>query len=142
MDQILEAVQYAQPRFALILFSVFSAIGLVLVSVGVYSVISYTVTQQRHEIGIRMAVGASARDVGLLVLMSALRLIFIGLGIGELLGVLLSRFLANQIWGVSWYDPLTQGGGIVLLTLVGVAASYVPSIRAMRVDPAVSLRDE
>ena len=142
MDELLEVSQYARPRFALMLFSVFASIGLVLVSVGVYSVISYTVTQQRHEIGIRMALGAGARDVGVLVLRSALRLIFIGLGIGELLGLLLSRFLASQIWGVSWYDPATHAGGILILTLVGIAASYVPSVRAMRVDPAISLRDE
>ena len=142
MDEFLEVSQYARPRFTLMLFSVFASIGLVLVSVGVYSVISYTVTQQRHEIGIRMALGAGARDVGALVLTSALRLIFIGLGIGELLGLLLSRFLASQIWGVSWYDPATQAGGILILTLVGIVASYVPSVRAMHVDPAISLRDE
>ena len=142
MDEILEVNQYARPRFALILFSVFAAIGLALVSVGVYSVISYAVTQQRHEIGIRMALGAGARDVGVLVLMSALRLICMGLAIGELLGLLLLRFLASQIWGVSWFDPLTQGGGLLILTLAGLAAAYVPSARAMRVDPAVSLREE
>jgi len=142
MDEILEVSQYARPRFALILFSVFAAIGLALVSVGVYSVISYTVTQQRHEIGIRMALGAGARDVGILVLVSAMRLISAGLAIGELLGLLLSRFLASQIWGVSWYDSLTQGSGVLILALVGLAASYVPSLRAMRVNPAISLRDE
>jgi putative ABC transport system permease protein len=140
MDHLLEVSQYARPRFGLILLSVFAGIGLVLVTVGVYSVISYSVAQQRHEIGIRMVLGATARHVRLLVLATVLRSIFLGVGVGVLLAFLAGRGLASQIWGVSWYDPATLGAGIVILTVAGLAAAYLPAVRATRVDPAISLR--
>jgi putative ABC transport system permease protein len=140
MDQFLELTEYGKPRFGLILFSVFAGIGLALVSVGVYSVISYTVTQQRHEIGIRMALGAGTRDVRSLVIRSSLRFISAGIAIGALLVCLMSRVLASEVWGVSWYDPITLGGVVVILTVVGLTASYLPSLRATRVDPAICLR--
>lgn len=140
MDHLLEVSEYARPRFGLILLSVFAGIGLVLVTVGVYSVISYSVAQQRHEIGIRMVLGATARDVRLLVLATVLRSLFLGVGAGVLLAFLAGRGLAGQIWGVSWYDPLTLGAGIVILTIAGLAAAYLPAVRATRVDPAISLR--
>jgi putative ABC transport system permease protein len=142
MDDLLEISEYARPRFGLILFSVFAGIGLVLVSVGVYSVISYAVTQQRHEIGIRMALGASAGDVRWLVMATGFRFICLGVGIGLLLAFIVGRALASQFWGVSWYDPLTLGCVILVLTAVGLVASYLPSIRATRVDPVISLRYE
>ncbi len=140
LDDFLEIGEYARPRFGLILLSVFASIGLVLVTVGVYSVISYTVAQQRLEIGIRMILGATARDVRSLVLTTVLRFIVMGVAAGVLLAVLAGRILASQIWGVSWYDPLTLGGVIVILTAAGLAAAYLPSSRAARVDPAISLR--
>jgi ABC-type antimicrobial peptide transport system permease subunit len=139
---VLEANEYARPRFRLVLFSVFAAIGLVLVSVGVYSVMSYTVTQQRREIGIRMALGANAREVRSMVLTAGLRWILVGIGIGILFAFMVARVLASEIWGVSWFDPLTLSSLVVLLTVVGLAASYLPSLRATRVDPAISLRYE
>lgn len=142
MDDMVDLNQYAQPRFGLILFSVFAGIGLILVSVGVYSVISYTVTQQRQEIGIRMALGASPNDVRAMVVMSGLRFIGIGVGAGVVLVFFAARVLASQIWGVSWYDPLTLAGVIAVLAIAGVAASYFPSRRATRVDPAIALRYE
>jgi putative ABC transport system permease protein len=139
---VLEVNEYARPRFRLILFSVFAAIGLVLVSVGVYSVMSYTVTQQRREIGIRLALGANARDVRSMVLTAGLRWILAGIGIGILFAFMVTRLLASEIWGVSWYDPLTLFSLVTVLTIVGLAASYLPSLRATRVDPAISLRYE
>jgi putative ABC transport system permease protein len=142
MDDLFETSQYARPRFGLILFSVFAAIGLALVSVGVYSVISYTVSQQRHEIGIRMALGATAGDVRSLVVVASLQVILIGVGIGLLFAFLVARVLASQLWGVPWYDPATLLSVIALLTSVGLGASYLPSIRATRVDPAICLRHE
>lgn len=142
LEQLVDLKEYARPRFGLILFAVFAGIGLVLVSVGVYSVISYTVTQRRQEIGIRIALGASKHDVRSLVLGGGLRVILFGVGIGLLLAFFVGRVLASQIWGVAWYDPITLGGAIVLLTIVGFVASYVPSIRATQVDPAISLRSE
>ena len=142
MDEILNVGQYARPRFGLVLFSVFAGIGLVLVTIGVYSVVSWTVTQQRQEIGIRMALGASAADVRRMVLGSTLRFVLLGVAAGIVLTWAVGRVLASQIWGVSGYDPLTLGVVIAILIAVGLAAAYVPSLRATRVDPAVCLRWE
>ena len=113
-----------------------------LVSVGVYSVVSYTVSQQTREIGIRMALGASAGNVRRLVLQSGLQVIVTGIGLGILLSFFLTRLVASQIWGVSTHDPLTLLGVAVILVVVGAAACYVPSRRATHVDPLVSLRYE
>jgi putative ABC transport system permease protein len=142
MDDILDVGQYARPRFGLVLFSVFAGVGLVLVTIGVYSVVSWTVTQQRHEIGIRMALGASADDVRSMVLTSTLRFVLMGVAAGIALAWVVGRVLASQLWGVSGYDPVTLCGVIVVLIAVGLAAAYVPSERATRVDPAVCLRWE
>jgi len=137
MDAILEIGQYARPRFGLVLFSVFAAVGLVLVTIGVYSVVSWTVTQQRHEIVIRMALGASVGDVRSLVLTGTLRFVLMGVAAGLALAWVVGRVLASQLWGVAGYDPVTLCGVIAVLTAVGLAAAYVPSVRATRVDPAV-----
>ena len=142
MDDFLDIGQYARPRFGLVLFSVFAAVGLVLVIIGVYSVVSWTVTQQQHEIGIRMALGASAEDVRALVLTSTLRFVLAGVAAGTVRAWVVGRVLASQLWGVSGYDPVTLGGVIAVLIAVGLAAAYVPSVRATRVDPAVCLRWE
>lgn len=142
MDAILDIGQYARPRFGLVLFSVFAGVGLVLVTIGVYSVVFWTVTQQRHEIGIRMALGASAGDVHSMVLTSTLRFVLMGVAAGILLAWVVGRVLASQLWGVSGYDPVTLCGVIAVLIAVGLAAAYVPSLRATPVDPAVCLRWE
>jgi len=142
MDELLNIGQYARPRFGLTLFSAFSGIGLVLMTIGVYSVVSWTVSQQRHEIGIRMALGASANDIRGMVLKGTLRFVLIGVAVGILLAWIVGRVLANQLWGVSGYDPVTLAGVIAILIAVGLAAAYIPSLRATRVDPAVCLRWE
>jgi putative ABC transport system permease protein len=138
----LDLFEFAQPKFSLTLFSVFAAIGLVLVSVGVYSVISYTVSQQSHEIGIRMALGATPGNVRGQVMMAGLRFILIGIGVGLVLTVVVGRVLSSEIWGISAHDPLTLAGVIALLTLIGMLACYIPSRRATRVDPLIALRYE
>ena len=140
--ELLNQFEFAQPRFALTLFAVFAGIGLVLVSVGVYSVISYTVSQQSHEIGIRMALGATAGNVRSSVILGGLRFILIGVAVGLTLTLFIGRVLASEIWGITAHDPLTLAGVISLLTLVGLIACYVPSRRATRVDPIISLRYE
>jgi putative ABC transport system permease protein len=140
LEDSLDLFEYAQPRFGLRLFTVFASIGLILVSVGVYSVISYTVSQQSHEIGIRMALGATSGDVRSQVLKDGLRFIFVGMGIGVVLAFIIARALASQFWGVSPYDPATLASVVIVLSLVGLAACFVPSQRATRVDPAISLR--
>jgi ABC-type antimicrobial peptide transport system permease subunit len=142
MDHFLDRSQYSRPRFFMILLAVIATIGLLLASVGVYGVVSYSVSQQRREIGIRMALGATASAIRSYVLTSTLRFVFLGAATGILLTLLLSRVIASQIWGMPWYDPVTLGVVLVLLTGVGILASYVPSIRASRVAPGECLRSE
>jgi putative ABC transport system permease protein len=142
IQEQLELFEFAQPKFSLTLFAVFAGIGLVLVSVGVYSVISYTVSQQSHEIGIRMALGATPGNVRGQVIMAGLRYILIGIAVGLVLTVAVGRVLASEIWGISAHDPLTLAGVVALLTLIGLAACYIPSRRATRVDPLIALRYE
>ena len=142
LTEQLDQFEYAQPRFGLQLFSVFALIGLILVSVGVYSVVSYTVSQQNREIGIRMALGASQKNVRGLVIIGGMRFIGLGIVAGVIASLLLLRVLASQIYGVETYDPLTLSAVAIILVLVGLLACYVPSVRATRVDPLVSLRYE
>jgi len=142
MEEALDQAEFAKPRFGLTLFAAFAGIGLVLVSVGVYSVISYSVSQQSHEIGIRIALGASAGDVRSLVILGGLRFILIGIGAGVLLGFVVVRVAASEFPSAPLYDPLTIAGVAALLGAVGTAACYIPSRRATRVDPVISLRYE
>jgi putative ABC transport system permease protein len=142
MEDALDLAEFARPRFGLTLFAAFAGIGLVLVSVGVYSVISYSVSQQSHEIGIRIALGASAGDVRRLVILGGLRFILIGIGAGLLLGSVVIRLAASEFPSVPLYDPLTITAVVALLSVVGTAACYLPSRRATRVDPVISLRYE
>jgi putative ABC transport system permease protein len=142
IQESLDLFEFAKPRFSLTLFAVFAGIGLVLVSVGVYSVISYTVSQQSHEIGIRMALGATPRNVRGQVIMAGLKFILIGVAVGLALTVAVGRVLASEIWGISAHDPLTLAAVIALLTMIGVMACYIPSRRATQVDPLIALRYE
>ena len=120
----------------------FAALGLTLVSVGVYSVLSYAVSRRTHEIGVRMALGAEATDVRTMVLKSGLRWLLVGIGIGVPASIALARILQNRIWGIKSADPLTLAAVSLLLTAVGLAACYIPARRATKVDPMVALRYE
>jgi putative ABC transport system permease protein len=131
---------YAEPRFSLVLLGVFAALGLLLVAIGVYSVIAYTVSCQTYEIGIRMALGARRGNVLGLVVWMGLRLLLIGLTIGLLASIAATRLLASQLWDISPRDPITLIGAVGVMTLAGLAACYVPARRATRVDPMVALR--
>jgi putative ABC transport system permease protein len=133
---------YAEPRFSLILLGVFAAVGLVLVTIGVYSVIAYTVSQQTHDIGIRMALGASHDAVLWMVLSMGARLIAAGVVIGLLASFSATRLIASQLWGVSPSDPTTLFNVVAVVVLAGFAACYFPARRATRVDPMVALRYE
>ena len=138
----LRQFSYSEPRFSLVLLSVFASVGLVLVAVGVYSVIAYTVARQTREIGIRMALGAGRRDVLRMVSVMGLRLIALGAAIGLLASFGATRLIATQLTGVSPHDPITLAGVVVLMGMVGVAACYFPAQKASRVDPLVALRTE
>jgi predicted permease len=141
MEEIV-AGSISNQRLAMMLLSVFSALALILSAIGIYGVISYLAGQRTHEIGIRMALGASGRDVLRLILGDGLRITLIGVGIGLAVALGLTRLLSKMIYGVSETDPLTFVGVAILLTGVALFACYVPARRAVRVDPMVVLRYE
>jgi putative ABC transport system permease protein len=141
MDDVVSA-SVAQPRFSSELLSLFAALALVLAAVGLYGVIAYTSIQRTHEIGIRMASGASPGDVLRLVLGQGLRLALTGAGIGILGALALTRLMQGLLFQVSATDPATYIGVTTVLTIVTLVASYLPARRAMRVDPMVALRYE
>ena len=142
LNDYLKRFSYASPRFSLILLSVFAGVGLVLVAIGVYSVISYTVSRQIHEIGIRMALGAQRRDVLRLVLRMTLRLVVTGVVLGLLGSLGVMRVLASQIWGISPRDPFTLATVVAAMSVAALVACYFPARRAMNVAPIVALRQE
>ena len=142
LKDYLKRFSYAEPRFSLILLAVFASIGLVLVGLGVYSLIAYTVSRQTREIGIRMSLGATRRHVLRMVLQMGLQLILQGAAAGLLLTFGVTRVLAHQLWNISPHDPMTLIGVVGIMGLVGLAACYVPARRATQVDPMVALRYE
>jgi putative ABC transport system permease protein len=133
---------YRGPQFELVTLAAFAAFGLLLVVIGIFSVMAYTVSLRTHEIGIRMALGAQHTNILRLVLLNGLRLVTAGVLIGLLTSAALTRFLASQISGVSVTDPWTLTAAVVLIMLVGLAACLLPARRATRVDPLVALRYE
>jgi putative ABC transport system permease protein len=134
---------YAGPRFALMLMTIFGCVGLILVTLGVYSVLAYTTAQRTHEIGIRMALGAERANVLRLVIIGGLRLVLAGAAVGLVVSLLLGRAVEGQLWpGVKPYDPATLASTVLLLLATGVLACWIPARRAARVDPMVALRYE
>src|SRR5882757_6646713 len=136
------AATVAQPRFRTWLIGIFAALALVLAGVGVYGVMSYTVTQRTSEIGIRVTLGAQPEDVFRIVVGEGLRLALAGVGAGILAALALTRLLQGFLYGISAYDPLTFIAVAAILTLVAVAASFFPARRATLVDPIIALRYE
>jgi len=138
----LNTFSYAQPRLGLFLVSTFAAIGLLLVTLGVYSVIAYTTSRRIHEIGIRMALGAAPADVLKMVLKHGLGLVVPGIAIGILVSFAVSRSVVSQLWGVSPYDPVSAVSVVLLLLAIGLLACWIPARRATRVSPVTALHYE
>ena len=132
----------AQPRFRTWLIGIFAALALMLAAVGIYGVMSYSVTQRINEIGIRVTLGAQPTDVFRIIVGEGLRLALFGVAVGFVVALVMTRLLQSFLYGISASDPLTFVGVAALLTVVGVAASFFPARRATRVDPIVALRYE
>jgi putative ABC transport system permease protein len=129
-------------RFTIILVGIFSALALILASIGIYGVISYSVAQRTREIGIRMALGASQRQVLTMVVGTGAKLAVMGIAIGAVGALVVTQFIRSFLFGVSPSDPLTFAGISFILGCVAILASYVPARRAMKVDPNTALRYE
>lgn len=142
LEGYISQFSYAGPRFGFTLMLIFGSIGLILVTIGVYSVLSYTTARRTQEIGVRMALGAHGSDVLRMVVRMGLQLVALGAGIGLLVSVALARILATQLWGVSPYDPWTLTLVPAMLLLTGFLACWFPARRAARVDPLIALRYE
>ena len=132
----------ASKRFTMALLAVFAALALLLAGIGIYGVLSYLVGQRTQEIGVRMALGAKQFDVLRMVLGDGARMTLVGIGIGVLAALGLTRLMSSMLFGVSPTDPLTFAGVAILLSTIALLACYIPARRAMKVDPVVALRHE
>jgi ABC-type antimicrobial peptide transport system permease subunit len=141
MDEYL-ATSVAQPRFSALLLAIFAGVALIMTAVGLYGVMAYDVTQRRHELGVRLALGARSRDVVGMVLRQGLTLTAVGIGIGLVGAVGLTRLLGGFLFGVSATDPLTFALIALLLGGVALLACLIPARRTTTVDPLVALRQE
>jgi putative ABC transport system permease protein len=142
LDNYISLQSYAGPRFGFVLMSVFAAVGLVLVMIGVYSVVAYATARRTHEIGIRMALGATRGDALKLVFGMGMRVIGLGVGIGLVASLVLSRVLSSQLWRVSAHDPITIAGVAALLLATGALACWFPARRATGIEPTLALRHD
>ncbi len=136
------AESFARPRFQMLILGIFAAVALLLASIGIYGVIAYSVTQRTQEIGIRMALGADARQVLRLVLAHGLKLTMIGIAIGLGAAFACTRLMATLLYGVAPTDVLTFAGVSALLLLTATAATFIPAYRAAQTDPARTLRSQ
>jgi putative ABC transport system permease protein len=141
VDQIL-ARSSAEPRFETMLLGSFGALGLLLAIVGVYGVISYSVVQRTHEIGVRVALGAQREDILRMVLREGMVLAVTGVVLGIAGALALTRFLCSMLFEIRPNDPATFAGVAILLALAALAACYIPARRAMKVSPMEALRYE
>jgi putative ABC transport system permease protein len=141
LDRIL-STSIAQQRFSMLLLGVFAAVAMLLAAVGIYGVLSYSVTQRTHEVGIRMALGAGRRDVLRLMMGHGMLLTLIGVATGLAAAFALTRLMSALLFDVSATDPMTFGLIALLLVTVALLACWVPARRATKVDPLIALQCE
>jgi len=141
MDQVISR-SIARPRFNTLLLSIFAGVALLLASVGLYGVMNYSATQRTHEVGIRMALGATRTDIMRLVVGNGMTLTLIGIGIGVVASLMLTRVMTSLLFGVTATDIPTFLGVSAVLATVALIANYIPARRATRVDPVIALRYE
>ncbi len=141
MDQAVDDLN-AQPRFELWLLGSFAAVAVLLAALGIYGVMSYSVSRRTHELGVRMALGAAQQDVIMLVVKQAMRLALVGSACGLLAAFVLTRTMSKLLYGVRSTDPLTFVAVMLLVSGIALLASYLPARRATRIDPVTALRCE
>jgi putative ABC transport system permease protein len=141
MDEAV-AASVAQPRFRMLLLLLFATAATLIATCGIYGLMAYAVTQRRHEIGVRMALGAERRDVLKLILARALRIVVAGVIVGIAGAAGLTRVLQRFLFGVTPTDPIAFTIVTVLLIVVGLVAAWLPARRATKIDPCVALRSE
>jgi len=139
-DVIANSVQ--RRKFSMLLLSIFAAVAMLLAAIGLYGVMSYSVAQRAHEIGIRMALGARRPDVLVLVVKQGMALALMGIAAGAVLSLAMTRLISGMLFGITATDPLTFAGVAALLGTVALLANYLPARRASKVDPMVALRYE
>ncbi|HEY0368166.1 MAG TPA: ABC transporter permease, partial [Chthoniobacterales bacterium] len=139
MDKIV-AGAVARQRFSMLLLAIFAGLALVLAAVGIYGVMSYSVAQQTREIGIRIALGAKRSDVLTMTVKQGLKLVAVGLACGIVIAFVLTRVMASLLFGISATDPITFLSISMVLLVVALLASYIPALRATKVDPMIALR--
>ena len=141
LDAVIDESIFARPRFSLLLLGAFAAVGLILAVVGVYGIMAYTVAQQRTEIGVRMALGATRRDVLRLVFGRGLRIVAAGAAAGIALALWATQLLRAQLWGTSTHDPLAYAAVTTVLAGAALVACLAPALRAARTTPMAALRE-
>ena len=142
LDRAVYQEFYAQPGFVLIVLGMFAVTGLLLVAVGIYGVLAYTVSQQTRDIAIRLAIGGEQRDILRMVMTGGLRLIGLGVAIGLVASFGTNRLLESQLWRTSPHDPGALTAVLAVIGGVGVVACLLPALRAMRIEPMSALRQE
>jgi putative ABC transport system permease protein len=142
LADVLDRSYYAQPRFSLLVLGLFAISGTLLVALGVFSVMAYTVSRQRKEIAVRIALGASGAHIHRIVLRLGAQLLAAGTAVGVAFSFATNRLLTTQLWNVSPHDPLTLVAASLLVSLVALTACYIPARRAMRVEPSAALRED